>query len=378
MFEEDQVREHIHRGFYDLYSMDLEKSCLNSPISSFSCHFFSEKEQERIGREVLKEDIMVRLWALKAFKAPGLNGLHAEFFQHFWHDVKQSVCDEIKNCFAQGCILDYLNETLITLIPKCQCPEILSHYKPINLYNSIYKVISKIIVGRIRSYLSNLITPLQAAFIPRRRDLDNVLIAQEMIYALDRKKGKNGYIAIKVDLEKVYDKLEWSFIHKVLQAFHFPLHLTKLIMSCVFTTSISILVNGSKMDNFLPSRGIRQGDPLSPCLFMLCMKFLTHLIEGKCVEGSWIPLKASLGNTGISHLIFADALILFAKFIKEAFEAISEVLQVFCFKLGQKVSVDKSRICFSPNVDQVKKEEVCEKLGIQSTSKFWKISRLSP
>jgi len=162
MFEEDQVREHIHRGFYDLYSMDLEKSCLNSPISSFSCHFFSEKEQERIGREVLKEDIMVSLWALKAFKALGPEGLHAGFFQHFWHVFQQSFCDEIKIFFAQGCILDYLNETLITLIPKCQCPEILSHYKPISLCNSIYKVISKIIVGWIRPYLSNLILPMQA------------------------------------------------------------------------------------------------------------------------------------------------------------------------------------------------------------------------
>ena len=214
MFEEDQVREHIHRGFYDLYSTDLEKSCLNSLISSFSCRFFSEKEQERIGREVLEEDIRVGLWALKAFKAPGRNGLHAGFFQHFWHDVKQLVCDEIKNCFAQGCIPDYLNETLITLIPKCQCPEILLHYKPISLCNSIYKVILKIIMGRIRPYLSNLILPLQATFIPGRRGLDNVLIAQEMIYVLDRKKGKDGYMAIKVDLEKVYDRLEWSFIPK--------------------------------------------------------------------------------------------------------------------------------------------------------------------
>jgi len=68
--------------------------------------------------------------------------------------------------------------------------------------------------------------------------LDNVLIAQEMIYALDRKKGKDGYMAIKVDLEKVYDRLEWTFIHKVLQAFHFPLHLTKLIMSCVSTRQV--------------------------------------------------------------------------------------------------------------------------------------------
>lgn len=107
-----------------------------------------------------------------------------------------------------------------------------------------------------------------------------------MIYALDKKKGKDGYMAIKVDMEKAYDRLEWSFIHKVLQAFQFPQHLTKLTMSCVTTTSISVLVNGSKLDNFLPSRGIRKGDPISPYLFILCMEFLTNLIEGKCVDGS--------------------------------------------------------------------------------------------
>ena len=79
---------------------------------------------------------------------------------------------------------------------------------------------------------------MQAAFIPRKRGLDNVLIAQELIYALDRKKGKEGFMAIKVDLKKAYDRLEWCFIYKVLQAFHFPLNITKLIMSCITSTSI--------------------------------------------------------------------------------------------------------------------------------------------
>ena len=105
-------------------------------------------------------------------------------------------------------------------------------------------------------------------------------------------------------------------------------------MSCITSTSISVLVNGSKLESFHPSRGIRQGDPLSPYIFIMCMEYLTHLIEGKCVDGSWFPLKASRENVGISHLIFADNLILFVKVNNKNCEAIAEVLQTFCSESG--------------------------------------------
>ena len=114
--------------------------------------------------------------------------------------MKDSTYVEVKNIFAQRFILGYLNETLINLILKCKNPETISHYRPISLCNSIYKVVSKILVGRIRPLLNNIILPVQSAFIPRRRGLDNVLITQELIYAMDRKKGKAGCMAIKIDL----------------------------------------------------------------------------------------------------------------------------------------------------------------------------------
>ena len=142
-------------------------------------------------------------------------------------------------------------------------------------------------MARIRPHLSSLISPMQVAFVPGHRGTDNVCIAQELLHTLDnKKKGRVGYMAIKLDLEKAYDRLEWNFVHRVLEAFHFPPKLTKIIMSCITTTSISILVNGSALQPFEPSRGIRQGDPLSPYIFVLCMKYLGHLIEQKCVDGS--------------------------------------------------------------------------------------------
>ena len=163
-----------------------------------------------------------------------------------------------------------------------------------------------------------------------------MLLAQELFYALYRKKGNEGYMAIKVDLEKAYDRLEWSFVYVVLQAFHFPPNLIKVIMSYVTSTRISILFNGGALEPFKPLRGLRQGDPISPYLFILCMEFLGHLIEEKCVNGDWVPLKASQENIGISHLFFADDLILFVKVEKKACEAISELLNKFCEESGQK------------------------------------------
>ena len=216
--------------------------------------------------------------------------------------MKNFVCTEVTEIFAQGSIPKYLNETLISLIPRCQNPKSLSNYRPISLCNFVYKIVSKIVVARIRPHLGNLIFLVQIAFVPGRRGIDNVFIAQKLFHTLDNKKGRVGFIDVKLDLEKVYDRLEWSFIHRVLQAFNFPPKLTKVIMSYVTTSSISILVNRGALESFEPSKGIRQRDPLSPYLFIVCMEYLGHLIKQKCLDGVWIPLKASRENLGFSHL----------------------------------------------------------------------------
>ena len=150
--------------------------------------------------------------------------------------MQVSVCHEVKKAFTLGIVPGYLNTTLITLIPKCNNPKSLANYRPISLCNSVYKVISKVLVANIWPLLNNLISSIQIAFIPRRRGVDNVVIAQQLIYTMDKMKGKEGYMTMKIDLEKAYDRLEWSFVHKVLQAFRFPYNLIKLIKSCISTS----------------------------------------------------------------------------------------------------------------------------------------------
>lgn len=136
---------------------------------------------------------------------------------------------------------------------------------------------------------------------------------QELIYSISRKKGKVGYMAIKTDLEKAYDKLELSFIRDMLTRVSFPKTLIEIVMSCVSTVTTSILFNGGFLDDFCPTRGIRQRDPQSSCLFILCMDYLGQLIEEKCEARCWTSAKASRGRPTFSHLFFADNLVLFAK-----------------------------------------------------------------
>ena len=349
--EERGVMEHFRRGFISLYTTSHVEAlrCPNHDVH-WKVHL-SDEDKNSIGALVTPEEIKDALWSMKPFKAPGPDGLHAGFFQRFWLLVGVSVREEVMRVFTSRKVPDYLNKTLIVLIPKIQGPEKIGDYRPISLCNSVYKIISKIVVARLRPHLENLISPCQAAFVPGRRGTDNVVIVQELIHSIGRAKGRKGYMAIKIDLEKAYDKVEWSFIRDMLSYFNFPDNLTELIMSCVSTVSTSLLFNGGCLDSFHPSRGIRHGDPLSPYLFILCMEFLGHLIEEKCNAKLWSPVKASRGGPSFSHLFFADDLVLFARADSENCHAINDALQEFCSRSGQRVSEAKSRVFFSPSVD---------------------------
>ena len=316
---------------------------------------------------VIDAEIKDGLWALKAFKAPGPNGLHARFIQRFWLTMGDLVKTEVKKAFKECKIPEYLNRTNVVLIPKIAGPESLGNYRPISFCNTVYKTITKILVARIRPYLDKLVSPLQSAFVLGRRCVDNAIVVQEIIHTLSMKKGRVGYMAIKVDLEKAYDKTEWSFIREVLINANLPHNLISLIMRCVSSVSTSILFNGGNMEPILPSRGIRQGDPFSPYLFIFCMEVLDHLIEEKCRDNQWNLVKSSNNGVAISHLFFADDLVLFAKANHGNCSTIRDVLDSFCAKSGQSISESKSRVYFSLNVDVDTRGSLCDILGFHST-----------
>lgn len=188
--------------------------------------------------------------------------------------------------------LGNINHTLVTLVPKVENPELITQFGPISLCNVIYKCIKKIIVNMIKHLLPEWISPLQARFIPGRCIQDKVIISQELLNCMRKMNGKKAYMAIKIDLEKAYDRVSWEAIQYILDELSFPVNLKRLVMDYVTSSSFNILWNGEKTNLFRPTRGICQGDPLSPYLFMLCMEKLTQLINDRMNSGHWKTIRA--------------------------------------------------------------------------------------
>ena len=130
-----------------------------------------------------------------------------------------------------------------------------------------------------------------------------------------RSKKKKGYLTSKLDLEKTFDNVNWDFLHSCFRDFGFVYIVIRLIMHCVSSSTFSLLWTGNKMPPFKPSHGLRQGDPLPPYIFLLCMEKLFAAISNAVTLGDWEPISIANGGPQISHLLFADDVLLFMKAI---------------------------------------------------------------
>lgn len=320
-----------------------------------------------------EREIIEALKQMHTVKSPGPDGMPPLFFIKFWHIIKYSfisTCLDILNSAADPTTL---NHTFVVLIPKVKIPETPKDFRPISLCNVIFRVITKVIANRVKQILEEVISKNQSSFIPNRLITDNAMVAFEIFHWLKKKKKrKKGFVALKLDMSNAYDRVEWSFLRAMCAKLGFHENWIELIMRCVSTVSYSLLVNGSPTKSFTPSRGLRQGDPLSPYLFLLCAEGFSSLIRQAESRGELSGIKIARQAPPVSHLLFADDSILFFKAIQTEVDKVLDIITKYESASGQRINLDKSEMTSSGNVSQERKRELELQLGARSVAQHSK------
>jgi hypothetical protein len=272
-------------------------------------------------------------------------------------------------CLQSGCSLDLINATHIVLIPKKKISSRVTDFRPISLCNVIYKLISKVLANRLKKFLPQIISQTQSAFVEGRHITDNILAAFETLHTMQTKlKGKQGFMALKLDMSKAYDRVEWGFLEGVMSRLGFQDRWIHLIKGCFRSVSYSVLVNGKPYGHFIPSCGIRQGDPLSPYLFILCAEALSALLHHaertRVITG--VPI--AKGRVRLNHLFFADDSLLFCKANMVEWEGLHQILERYEKASGQRLNKEKTSIFLVAIPRLLSRDQILSAAGVPATN----------
>ncbi|VFQ85715.1 unnamed protein product [Cuscuta campestris] len=290
----------------------------------------------------LEEEIKAAIWQLNPNSSAGPDGYNGEFFRHFWDIIKADLISATHEYFQGIPIPMAFGSTNITLIPKVEGAREIGDYRPIALSTFFSKMLSRIMANRLGPMLNKIISPEQAGFQKREGIEEHILLTNELMHNLDSK-VRGGNVMIKLDMAKAFDKISWNFLQAILQAFGFNEQSICLLLQNLRATYMSVLVNGKPNGFFKIKRGVKQGDPLSPLLFIIGSEGFARSLNHAINSGYISPYK--VGKTRVvSHLAFADDLIIFLKGDLRNILRFRHLLDSYLKASGQEVNKKKSRI----------------------------------
>ncbi|XP_019194791.1 PREDICTED: uncharacterized protein LOC109188616 [Ipomoea nil] len=284
----------------------------------------TERDNAWLLRPLSMEEMRVSIFQMHPDKSPGTDGFGPGFFQYFWDIVGGEVTGFCRNFLGTARLPFKANDTLIVLIPKKTNPETMMDLRPIALCNVVYKIAAK-----------------------------------------RKTQGCNGLVALKLDMSKAYDRVEWKFLDVVMLKMGFSSRWVEIMLETVTSVHYHILHDQRQVGPIIPGRGFRQGDPMSPYLFLFVFEGLSALIERKMSAGLLHGVSVARGAPTISHLLFADDCFLFHRADVEESVQMRYVLDTYVMASGQHINYEKSAACFSANVPQNVRNEVVDILGVE-------------
>ncbi|GJW28398.1 putative RNA-directed DNA polymerase, eukaryota, reverse transcriptase zinc-binding domain protein [Tanacetum coccineum] len=339
-------------AFVQHYNQFLRVEGVTNPLDAqdlFICVLDNSKADCMV-RDVTNDEIKSVMFSMGDDRAPGPDGFTAAFFKKAWDVVGGDITCAIRDFLSNGKLLNELNHTIISLIPKVTTLARINDYRHISCCNVLYKCVSKIISNRVKEGLGDIVSINQSAFVPGHRISDNIFLTQELMRNYHRRRGPPR-CAFKVDIQKAYDTVDWNFLKTILVGFGFHPKMVQWIMVCVSGASYSISVNGNLHGYFKGKRGLRQGDPLSSYLFTLVMEILTLLLQRRVRNSDEFQYHHLCDQQRIISLCFANDLFLFARGHPSSVSIIMDALEEFKQVSGLVPSIPKSTayFCNVPN-----------------------------
>ncbi|KAM0036124.1 putative RNA-directed DNA polymerase [Helianthus debilis subsp. tardiflorus] len=302
----------------------------------------STLKAEDMVRRFSKDEIKNAVFECGTDKAPGPDGFNFHFVQKFWVDLESDFYSIFTEFYDTGYINPECSTSFITLIPKCKNPVSMKDYRPINLIGMISKVISKVLANRIKNVMGDVISESQTAFVKDRYILDGPLILNEVIAWLKRR-DKKAFL-LKIDFEKAYDNVNWVFLISIMEQMGFPNRWCMWIMGILQSARSSILVNGSPTFEFKCQKGLRQGDSLSPFLFLVVMEALSCVLNKAVSIGEFQGVRLDKDGTVISHLFYADDALILGDWSDVNVIKVARILRCFHICSGLRININKSNL----------------------------------
>lgn len=322
----------------------------------------STNHKEALAAPFSELDVFNTLKGMAKNKSPGPDGLPVEFYLATWQIVGQEVTAGILHFFKTRHLPRIINSAAIALVAKNHSASSVGDYRPISCCNVLYKCITKMLTYRLKLILPSIISQCQSAFVPKRSIGDNIMLAQALCKNYHLNSGQ-ARCTVKVDIKKAFDTINWQFLLTAMSRMGFPEVFISWVSACLSTCMLSVKINGSLEGYFAAKSGLRQGDPLSPYLFVIAMEVMTACIK-KSVSFSNFSYHWLTKEAAISHLIFADDVLLFCKGNVDSATSLMNGLDLFSNASGLCPNKDKSQVFFG-NVPSEIQNSILEVTGFQ-------------